>query len=369
MSRSSSSFLPIFVLLATALLAVSASVVQLEPANFDKVVDGSKNVLVKFYADWCGHCKSLAPTFEELGDAFSHAQDSVVIAKVNADTHRELGSRFGVQGFPTLKWFPKGSTTPEEYNGGRTLDDLASYIQGKTSVRPKLQKAPSFVTELTTGNFDSLALGSTKTALVSFTAPWCVHCKNLHPIYEKVAAAFSTEANVVIGNVDATAHPDIAARYGVEGYPTIKLFHAGGEPVAYEGSRAEDDLVSFVNKHAGTRRLPGGALDGNSGVIDSLQPAVVVFAGASDKTAAAAALKKATAKVDAAHKADAALYAKAAERIAKVGPKYVQNETARLAKLVAQDTVQRDKKDLFTKRINILAVFGAAQALSEHEDL
>ncbi len=51
--------------------------------------------------------------YEEVGAAFQ-GEDSVVIAKVDADKERDLGSRFGVKGFPTLKFFPKGSTDPEE---------------------------------------------------------------------------------------------------------------------------------------------------------------------------------------------------------------------------------------------------------------
>ena len=61
----------------------------------------------------CGHCKRLAPAYEEVGRAFDNV-DSVLIAKVDADSERDLGSRFGVRGFPTLKFFPKGSTEPEE---------------------------------------------------------------------------------------------------------------------------------------------------------------------------------------------------------------------------------------------------------------
>ena len=60
----------------------------------------------------CGHCKSLAPTYEKLGEAF--AKTEVIIAKVDADADKTLSSRFGVQGFPTLTYFPKGSTSPEE---------------------------------------------------------------------------------------------------------------------------------------------------------------------------------------------------------------------------------------------------------------
>jgi len=62
----------------------------------------------------CGHCKKLAPDYEIVADTFANSKE-VLIAKVDADQHKSLGSRFGVQGFPTLKWFPKGSTEPEEY--------------------------------------------------------------------------------------------------------------------------------------------------------------------------------------------------------------------------------------------------------------
>lgn len=61
----------------------------------------------------CGHCKRLAPIYDEVGEAFA-SEGSVLIAKVDADAEKALGNRFGIRGFPTLKFFPRGSTEPEE---------------------------------------------------------------------------------------------------------------------------------------------------------------------------------------------------------------------------------------------------------------
>jgi protein disulfide-isomerase-like protein len=82
-------------------------------------------------AQWCGHCKHLAPEYERVGEVF-RAGDGVVIAKVDADSEKTLAGRFGVTGFPTLKYFPKGSPTkPEDYSGGRTAEDIVDYVNKK----------------------------------------------------------------------------------------------------------------------------------------------------------------------------------------------------------------------------------------------
>ena len=56
----------------------------------------------------------------------------MVIAKVDADAHRPLGEKFDVKGFPTIKWFPKGSKEPVEFDGGRTAPDIVEWVNKKT---------------------------------------------------------------------------------------------------------------------------------------------------------------------------------------------------------------------------------------------
>jgi len=163
----------VLVTLAAAAAAKSA-VLDLIPSNFDKVVlKSGKPTLVEFFAPWCGHCKNLAPTYEELGLAFEHAKDKVQIAKIDADEHRDLGKKYGVQGFPTLKWFDGKSDKPQEYSGGRDFDSLANFITEKTGIRPRKKLAPpSNVVMLTDATFKK-HIGGDKHVLVAFTAPWC----------------------------------------------------------------------------------------------------------------------------------------------------------------------------------------------------
>ena len=66
-------------------------VIVLNEDNFDAVVNGKRNVMVKFYAPWCGHCRALAPIYIELAKTVE--KDDVVIAELDADKYKELAVR------------------------------------------------------------------------------------------------------------------------------------------------------------------------------------------------------------------------------------------------------------------------------------
>ena len=112
--------------------------------NFQSaVIDSNHDVLMKFYAPWCGHCKKLAPIWEQLANDLKDVPN-LVIAKFDATTNEVDGLE--IRGYPSLKFYPRGSKeSPVEYNGGRELEDFKvwlkenspaykAYLEGKTEL-------------------------------------------------------------------------------------------------------------------------------------------------------------------------------------------------------------------------------------------
>merc|ERR1719284_1418396 len=86
-----------FASVALATIETEEDVLVLTDDNFDDALAEHPALLVEFYAPWCGHCKNLAPEYAKAADAFSNDKN-VILAAVDADKHRSLGTRFGVSG-------------------------------------------------------------------------------------------------------------------------------------------------------------------------------------------------------------------------------------------------------------------------------
>ena len=106
------------------------------------------------------------------------------------------------------------------------------------------------VVVLSADNFDPF-IKQSPLALVEFYAPWCGHCKQLAPAWSKAAAkSKKLPVPVPLAKVDATVEEDLASKYEVSGYPTIKLFK-NGVAEDYLGPRDADGILAYVAKISG----------------------------------------------------------------------------------------------------------------------
>jgi len=89
--------------------------------------------LIEFYAPWCGHCKTLAPHWQS---AATELKGKIKLGALDATVHSNMANKFGVRGFPTIKFFGAGAKTIDsavDYDGGRTSGDIVSWGLSKAA--------------------------------------------------------------------------------------------------------------------------------------------------------------------------------------------------------------------------------------------
>ena len=90
-----------------------------------EVLDASKPVLVDFWAEWCGPCKQIAPSLEEIGTELG---DKLTIAKVNVDENPQTPGQYGIRGIPTLMLFKDGKVAATKV-GALPKNKLKEWIE------------------------------------------------------------------------------------------------------------------------------------------------------------------------------------------------------------------------------------------------
>jgi protein disulfide-isomerase A6 len=185
-----------------------------------------------------------------------------------------LGGPYNIQGFPTLKFFGLNKSKPLDYQGERKAEAIVRYVLDKireitnsrlsgkgnssssssssnsnsNSKKDSKAQTDKDVVILTDANFESTVMKSNDMWLVEFYAPWCGHCKKLEPEWNQ--AASDLKGKVRVAKVDATVEQSLGSRFGIQGYPTIKIFPPGPKTKtgveSYDGPRDASSIVSIA---------------------------------------------------------------------------------------------------------------------------
>ena len=101
---------------------------QITDASFhDDVINADKPVLVDFWAEWCGPCKMIGPSLEEISDELG---ERVTIVKLNITDNTDAATQYGVQSIPLLKLFKNGQPTADLL-GARPKGQIKAWLEGE----------------------------------------------------------------------------------------------------------------------------------------------------------------------------------------------------------------------------------------------
>lgn len=226
---------------------------ELNDENFESFIKENEYVLVKFYAPWCGHCKTMAPDYAAAATQLKETNSPAKFAKVDATVAKQTAAKYGIEGYPTLKFFINGNE--KDYTGERNKDGMVSWVEKRIvshldAEANRVDGEPERdedVYILTDSNFNDF-IKKNDYVFVKFMAPWCGHCKRMAPALLKAASTLKNSGSKVkVAKVDATVEKNLSSRFSISGYPTLKLFYKRN-PIDYNRGREEKDLVEFLTE-------------------------------------------------------------------------------------------------------------------------
>lgn len=205
------------------------NVLVLTKDNFEEAVK-DKNVLVEFYAPWCGHCKALEPEYAKAATSLSEEKSELLLAKVDATAETELAEQHGIKGYPTIKFFKEGKVL--EYNGGRTADDIIRWLKKKTGPPAR---------ELTTVDAAKALIDSAEVVVVGFF-------KNQDSAEAKIFKNVAAEIDDFVFGItsDDAVYSELKA--SKDGAILFKKFDEGRNE--YDGEYTEDELKKFLKANS-----------------------------------------------------------------------------------------------------------------------
>lgn len=231
----------------------------LDNNNFDKkkaaAFERNKRFFILFNAgEWCPPCMQLKPMWPEMARALQDenkdAAKKIAIGVVDCDKERQLCARLGVDGFPSMMYFAKDRAEPTKYGGGRDAEAIKNFAIEQLESRVVALDPQGIMQRINGGG----------TVLVCFNAgQWCPPCQMIKPTIKKASGLIG---NIETTFVDCDQIGQFCQMHGVDGFPTVTLFHRGQKHQWNEGiSGSGESLAAWVM----SKTSPANTQIGNGG--------------------------------------------------------------------------------------------------------
>ncbi|XP_065834380.1 dnaJ homolog subfamily C member 10-like [Oscarella lobularis] len=230
---------------------LNPKMITLTTSSFDEMVRSQQREevwLIDFYAPWCGPCQQLIPVWNKVARIL---KEKARVAKVDCVSEDSLCQREGISSYPTMRLYPSGRTGTghySDYSGWRDVNSIRAWA---------MDYLPSKVKLLSMNDINNEVLEDSTPWLVDFYAPWCGHCVQFAPNFERVSELM--EGKVKCGKVNCDEQRHLCNQAQVRAYPSL-YFYEGANGRRQNlvgvsiGTQSVNGIINTVQQHLSRKK-------------------------------------------------------------------------------------------------------------------
>ncbi|KAI8897064.1 hypothetical protein BC833DRAFT_527527 [Globomyces pollinis-pini] len=225
-------------------VCVYGQVISVDHRSFRSVVlDSPHVVMVKFYAPWCGHCKQMAPAYQQ---AANKLKGLVKMAEMDCDNsqNQQLCGQFGVQGFPTIKIFPAGvKGLPTDYQGDRSAKSFIDTLTPMIPSRHVIRIGGTAKKDMSLDEFKEKEAGVLAKVILATDK------KTTPALFKALSVEYLDR---LLFGIVPSSKTDIINELQVDSYPSLLVIpkDSNEEIIRYTGPIKQEAVVEFLDKYA-----------------------------------------------------------------------------------------------------------------------
>jgi protein disulfide-isomerase A1 len=200
----------------------------LDESNFKEALSIQPELLVEFYAPWCGYCKKFAPEYSKAGKRLKASAGSIHIAKIDGSTSKNLTEKYDITSYPTIKYFV--GSKPLDYTGKKTEDSIVTWV---------LKKTGNTLSIITNSTMLSDKISKTKASAVLFAE---LNSKE-HSLFSIVSKSVDDISFFLCNDLESSSFHRVK-------FPGIVVFKQNDDKrVDYNGFFSTQEIIKFIEKH------------------------------------------------------------------------------------------------------------------------